>query len=710
VAEEKKGFLSRIGFGRKKKDAVEEAAPAPVQEPVVEAPKDLTPAERALEEARALAREREAKGIDVVEEARRQAAEAEAKAKAEAEAEAEAAHAKAEAAKAKAEKEAADKAVAEAKAETAKAKKAADEKAKAEAEAAKAKAEEEAAEKAAAKKEADAKAKAEAKAAKDAEAKAKKAAEAEAKAAAKAEAEAKKKAEADAKATAEAAAKEKAEAEAKAAAEAKEKEQAAAEAKAREEAEKAAEAEALAKTQAEAEALAKEKAEAEALAKAKDEADAEAAKLADAEEEAARKKAETEEKAQAQKDAKAKARAEKEERERAKRKKAKLEKAAAAEAKREAELKAKADAEAQAKAEAEEAERLAAEKAAREAKEAADRERLKAEAKAKVEALKAKPKPKAASEPVEPEGNIFQRMSRGLKRSTSKLSENVTGAFTKRLLDEEALEELEDMLIGSDLGVKPSLRIVQKLEDQRFNTQIDDSEVRDAMAEVITETLTPYQIPLKLKHEPGSGELEVILFVGVNGSGKTTTLGKLAANFRDDGYTILIAAGDTFRAAANEQLAIWAERAEAPIMEGKQGADAAGLVYDAMSRAKEDGYDILMIDTAGRLQNRTELMDELQKIVRVIRKQDESAPHHCLLVLDATVGQNALSQTEVFKDTAGVTGLVMTKLDGTAKGGVLVNLTDQHKMPIHYVGIGERLEDLEIFDASAYAKALSGAL
>ena len=301
-------------------------------------------------------------------------------------------------------------------------------------------------------------------------------------------------------------------------------------------------------------------------------------------------------------------------------------------------------------------------------------------------------------------------MSRGLKRSTTKLSENVSGAFQKRLLDDEALEELEDMLIASDLGVKPSLAIVERLQDQRFNTTVDDSEVRTAMAEVVTETLQPLEAPLKLRHEPGSGHLEVVLFVGVNGSGKTTTLGKLAAKFRDAGYTILIAAGDTFRAAANEQLSIWAERAEAPILEGKQGADAAGLVYDAMTRAREDGYDVLMIDTAGRLQNRTELMEELRKIVRVIRKQDETAPHHSLLVLDATVGQNALSQTEVFKDVAGVTGLVMTKLDGTAKGGVLVNLSDKHKLPIHFVGIGERLEDLEVFNASAYAQALTGSI
>ena len=376
-----------------------------------------------------------------------------------------------------------------------------------------------------------------------------------------------------------------------------------------------------------------------------------------------------------------------------------------------------------AKREAEETARKAAERAEKEraekekaakAKAVADKAAREKEKAAKADAARAETAAEAAvatpASLASPDGNIFQRMSRGLRRSTAKLSENVAGAFSKRLLDEAALEDLEDMLIASDLGVKPSLEVVRRLEDQRFNTTVDDHEVRAAVAGVVSDTLKPFEVPLKLAHMPGSGHLEVILFVGVNGSGKTTTLGKLAATLRDAGYTILIAAGDTFRAAANEQLTIWAERAEAPILEGKQGADAAGLVFDAMTRAREDGYDVLMIDTAGRLQNRTELMEELRKIVRVIRKQDPDAPHHSLLVLDATVGQNALSQVEVFKNTADVTGLVMTKLDGTAKGGVLVNLTDTHKLPVHFVGIGERLEDLEVFDAKAYAQALTGSL
>ena len=510
-----------------------------------------------------------------------------------------------------------------------------------------------------------------------------------------------------------------------------------------------------------------ERVEAERLAREKTEREAEQQRLV--EERAAKQRAESERrereraeedarKLEAQKAADAKkAEAKRERDEAAARRKAEAE-AAAAKAKREEEKRLAAEKAEDERLEAERVAREKAEAARKQEEERVARDKAEAEAAAKAEAARRKAeadaKSKAASPAPEPgsrevapgrsrprvkpgdtgskgqrelspemlreasgkapapnpEGNIFSRMSRGLKRSSTKLTDNVVGAFSKRLLDDEALEELEDMLIASDLGVRPSLRIVERLQDQRFNTTVDDSEVRAAMSAVVTDTLKPFEAQLKLRHEPGSGELDVVLFTGVNGSGKTTTLGKLAAKFRDAGYTVLIAAGDTFRAAANEQLAVWSERAEAPIMETKQGADAAGLVYDAMTRAKDDGYDVLMIDTAGRLQNRTELMDELSKIVRVIRKQDSTAPHHSLLVLDATVGQNALSQVEVFKDVAGVTGLVMTKLDGTAKGGVLVNLTDKYELPIHFVGIGERLEDLEVFDAEAYAQALSGSV
>ena len=703
MAEEKKGLLGRLGFGRRKKDAPPAPPPPPPApaKPVAEAPRDLTPAERALEEARALAREREAQGIDAVEEARRLAAERDAAAKAEAERmAAEEARAAREAEQAEInartreqyeaslrreqEREAAE---AEEAARIEAERLAAEKQAAAEAEAARVAAERAEAERAAE----------ETRLAEEAEAK-RIAQEAEA---------------AKAKA-AEDAARVKAEAEAEAArvaeAERAEAERVAAEEAARLKAEKDAAAKAAAEAKAAEEREAREAAERERLEAERLEAERRAAVEAEKAEAAriAKRKAEAQE---ADRLAKEKAKSEKAAREAAKREKAKAEKLAAEQAKREAEAKAKAESEAKARADAEAAERAARDAAEREAREAAERERLKAEAQAKLDAAKAKPAA-AARTPLDPEreGGIFARMSKGLKRSSSKLSDNVVGAFQKRLLDDEALEDLEDMLIASDLGVRPSLAIVERLQDQRFNTTVDDSEVREAMAEVVADTLQPFEKHLKLAHEPGSGHLEVVLFTGVNGSGKTTTLGKLAAIFRDAGYTILIAAADTFRAAANEQLAIWAERAEAPIMEGKQGADAAGLVFDAMTRAREDGYDILMVDTAGRLQNRTELMDELEKIVRVIRKQDPSAPHHSLLVLDATVGQNALSQVEVFKETADVTGLVMTKLDGTAKGGVLVNLTDTHKLPIHFVGIGERLEDLETFDARAYAKALSGSV
>lgn len=319
-------------------------------------------------------------------------------------------------------------------------------------------------------------------------------------------------------------------------------------------------------------------------------------------------------------------------------------------------------------------------------------------------------KDKAQAEAIEakknaPDGEGFlTRISSGLKKSTSRMSENLSSAFNKRKLDADALEELEDLLIASDLGVGTAMRTAELLAKDKFDKQVTELEIKIALADVISETLSPLEKPLIL----GVQKPQILLFVGVNGSGKTTTLGKLASRYTKQGKTVLLAAGDTFRAAAVEQLKIWGERAGAPVVSAKLGADAAGLVYDAIARAKEEHYDVLMIDTAGRLQNRTELMDELEKIVRVIKKQDESAPHHSVLVLDATVGQNALSQTEAFAKTAGITGLIMTKLDGTAKGGVLVALADKFKLPIHAIGIGERIEDLENFSAPVFAAALSG--
>lgn len=345
------------------------------------------------------------------------------------------------------------------------------------------------------------------------------------------------------------------------------------------------------------------------------------------------------------------------------------------------------------------AEEAAQLEAAREAKLAEDRriaEQLAAQKQAELNA-----KAEAAANI---DGGFLDRVSTGLRKSTSRMSGSVTAIFTKRKLDDEAIEELEDLLISSDLGVGVASKVTALLARDKFDKEVTDMEVKIALADVISDILTPLEKPIVL----GESKPQIMLFVGVNGSGKTTTLGKLAKRYRDEGKKVMIAAGDTFRAAAVEQLSVWGERADATVISGALGSDAAGLVYDAMTRAKSEGVDVLMIDTAGRLQNRRELMDELSKVVRVIKKQDPTAPHHCILVLDATVGQNALSQTEVFRDTAGVTGLIMTKLDGTAKGGVLVALSDKYGLPIHAIGIGERIEDLENFSAPVFAAALSG--
>ena len=349
-------------------------------------------------------------------------------------------------------------------------------------------------------------------------------------------------------------------------------------------------------------------------------------------------------------------------------------------------------------------EKYAQEKAEREraAIEALKKERAAAELKALQEKRAAEKERAAAAEDI---GDGFlDRISGGLKKSTARMSDNMSAMFTKRKLDDEALEDLEDLLVASDLGIGPASKVTALLSADKFDKQVTDTEIKVALADVISDILVPLEKPLVLSDV----KPQILLFVGVNGSGKTTTLGKLAKRYSDQGKKVLLAAGDTFRAAAVEQLTVWGERSGAPVMSASIGADAAGLVYDAIDRAKRENFDILMIDTAGRLQNRTELMDELSKIVRVIKKQDPDAPHHCVLVLDATVGQNALSQTEAFKETAGVTGLIMTKLDGTAKGGVLVALSDKYKLPIHAIGIGERIEDLENFSAPVFAAALSG--
>ena len=304
----------------------------------------------------------------------------------------------------------------------------------------------------------------------------------------------------------------------------------------------------------------------------------------------------------------------------------------------------------------EEASRAIAE---REAEEAAKEKRAADRKAAGLPEIVEAPEPLAA-------GGFMNRISTGLRKSTSRMTGQVDAAFTKRKLDEEAIEELEDILVMSDLGYGVASQVTDRLREDKFEKQVTDLEVKIALADVISDILTPLERPIVF----GMAKPQIMLFVGVNGSGKTTTLGKIANKYTKQGKKVLIAAGDTFRAAAVEQLTIWGERAGAPVMSAAQDADAAGLVFDAIKRARDEDVDILMIDTAGRLQNRTELMEELSKILRVIQKQDSTAPHHSILVLDATVGQNALVQTEAFRDTAGVTGLIMTKLDGTAKGGV----------------------------------------
>ncbi|HUQ35306.1 MAG TPA: signal recognition particle-docking protein FtsY [Aestuariivirga sp.] len=306
-------------------------------------------------------------------------------------------------------------------------------------------------------------------------------------------------------------------------------------------------------------------------------------------------------------------------------------------------------------------------------------------------------------EPVQAKGWL-SRLTQGLSKSSKSITSSITSIFTKRKLDATTLEELEDVLIQADLGIAVSERIIKAVSAGRYDKEIEPEEVKRILAEEVAKVLKPVEVPFNF----GSEKPFVVLVVGVNGAGKTTTIGKLGAIATGEGFKVMFAACDTFRAAAIEQLTIWGERVGAKTLSRPTGSDSSGLAYDAMQTAKEDGTDILFIDTAGRLQNKAYLMDELDKIVRVVKKQDETAPHAVLLILDATTGQNAISQAEIFTKVAGVTGLIMTKLDGTARGGILVAIAEKFALPIHAIGVGETIDDLQPFDADAFARAISG--
>jgi fused signal recognition particle receptor len=299
----------------------------------------------------------------------------------------------------------------------------------------------------------------------------------------------------------------------------------------------------------------------------------------------------------------------------------------------------------------------------------------------------------------------FKRLKEGLQKSSTKISEGIAQVVSKRKLDEEMLTDLEELLIMSDMGIETAQTLIQALGKKRFNQEVSVEEVKEFLAEEMIPILSPFARTLSIdeSHAPF-----VVLVVGVNGSGKTTTIGKLAHQWREQGYKVRIAAGDTFRAAAVEQLSIWAERAQVPITVGKAGEDPAALAFTALEQARRDGDDILMIDTAGRLHNKAHLMAELQKIERVLKKLDPTSPHSCVLILDANTGQNAHSQVDLFKAAVHLTGLMVTKLDGTAKGGVLLSLIEKHQLPLYAVGVGEAVEDLQPFSAEDFSRGLVG--
>ena len=317
--------------------------------------------------------------------------------------------------------------------------------------------------------------------------------------------------------------------------------------------------------------------------------------------------------------------------------------------------------------------------------------------------LEAKPEPSEPTDESRRAGWV-SRLKQGLSKSSRSLAGSISAIFTKRRLDEATLDELEDVLIQADLGLEMSSRIVKAVAQGRYDRAIEPDEVRHILASELAKVLESVAVPFRF----GSEKPFVVLVVGVNGSGKTTTIGKLGALAIRDGFKVTLAACDTFRAAAIEQLQAWGHRIGAEVISGESGADAAGLAFDAFKSARSEDRDILFIDTAGRLQNKANLMAELDKIVRVLKKQDDRAPHAVLLVLDATTGQNAISQAEIFTKVAGVTGIVMTKLDGTARGGILVAIAERFKLPVHAVGVGEGIDDLQPFDADAFSRAIAG--
>ena len=302
-------------------------------------------------------------------------------------------------------------------------------------------------------------------------------------------------------------------------------------------------------------------------------------------------------------------------------------------------------------------------------------------------------------------GGFFNKLKAGLTRSTEKLTGGLTAAFAKRTLDDDALAELEELLLGADLGPAAATDIVEAFRKSKFGRSVTDAEIKESLAEEIAVILAPVAKPLVLDR---SRKPHVILVVGVNGTGKTTTIGKLALQYREEGLRPILVAGDTFRAAAVEQLQVWGDRTGAPVIAGPPNADAAGLAFDALTKARAEGADVLLVDTAGRLHNKAALMDELAKIIRVLRKQDPSAPHSVLLVLDATTGHNALEQVRVFKEMVDVTGLIVTKLDGSARGGIVVALAEDYGLPVHAVGVGEQAGDLRPFEAMDFARGLVG--